>query len=442
MLQKDSEKKRVTRSIAELGFRVTAADVSTKTGLPVLIAAQSLNQIAFETGGHLAVSQGGDIVYSFSPVFANAYLATGLKRICQKILETIFEILFLLLKISFGIMLIVSFAIVVVTFFVLFFSQKGKDSRRNSPDIGSQFNSYLNYMILGDLFFHFSRQKPKASAYHYDCPTQHKREQGNFLFDCYSFLFGDGNPNEGLDEKRWQLIAKVIRYHDYVVTSEQLAPYTGAAPGNQDAVLPVLVRFGGKPEVTESGNIVYRFAELATSAGAERAEPPPSFLREFHWKFSELTEKELKPIYLIAFLNLSGSWFLYLLLHSSSAPSITALFTTLVIYGSLFLLVPLIRFYAIGHLNKHIDERNGVRAEYADDLRSPQPELKSKLKEAREFRLRNKTIAESSIIYTTEKHVLDPGQQDDLEGSFKADSTEAETFDARPEETFDARPGT
>ncbi|MBX9687207.1 MAG: hypothetical protein K2X27_10930 [Candidatus Obscuribacterales bacterium] len=433
MLQAE-QKKKVTKSIGDLGRRVTAADVSTKTGLPVLLVSQALNQIASEAGGHLAVSQSGNIVYSFPPGFANTYLAHGLKRFLEKACEQLSKIGLFLLKISFGIMLILSFSIIVITIFILFFSQRGKNSKSSFPhdSWGFRFNLF-DYIVLRDTlsYFAFSSQPVK---YDYNLPTVRRRNSNNFLLNCFSFLFGDGNPNEGLEEKRWQLIAKVIKDHNNVITAEQLAPYTGADPKNEDAVLPTLVRFNGKPEVTESGNIIYTFPSLVNTAGNDRKEKAVPFLREFPLKFSELDQKALKPVYVIAALNFIGSWFLWFLLHSSKAPTITSLFTLLVTYGSLFLLVPLLRSKIIDWQNKKIEKRNQKRAAAAEALLSPSEELKAKIAESREYRIRDNLIAQSSIIYTTESASLE--QEDELSKNFRADGS----FDAAPEKTFDANP--
>lgn len=431
MLQ-DADKKKVIRSISELGRIVTAADVSTRTGLPVLLASQALNQIASETGGHLAVSKSGDLVYSFSMGFGNAYLTHGLRQFFEKATEQLLKLAFFLLKISFGIMLIISFFIVVIAVVIFFLSQKNQ----NRTQRGRIRYRYIDYMILRDCFyFLFQPGQQQRVKYDYSRSSVMKREKANFLLDCFSVLFGDGNPNEGIDEKRWQLIAKVIKQHDNVITAEQLAPYTGADPRDEDAVLPVLVRFNGKPELTETGNIIYTFPSLAATSGVEDHVSPPPFLREFKWKFTELDPQNLKPVYLIAAMNFLGSWLLFLFFHSANAPSMTALFTAMACYGTLFILVPLVRWFVIGHLNKQIEKRNAQRAAQAEALLSPTEELKKKIVESREYRMRSQLIGTANVIYTTEKASLD--QEDELERQFKP----GDTFDARPEQTFDARPG-
>ncbi len=94
-------------------------------------------------------------------------------------------------------------------------------------------------------------------------------------------MFGDGNPNARLKEDRWQYIAQLIRANGGVVTAEQLAPYTDADPKNEDGVLPVLVRFDGRPEVTDSGNIVYLFPSLQISAAtAQQSGLPPFYMKK------------------------------------------------------------------------------------------------------------------------------------------------------------------
>lgn len=428
-----ADKKKITKTINDLGRRVTAADVSTRSGLPVLEVSQALNQIAAETSGRMAVSQNGDLVYSFALGFANAYLATGLKRfLIEKTGEPIFKVAYFLLRISFGIMLMASFFIVLFIFLLLFCAHKKESGSKKQQSSQMNFD-YVNVM-LGDAFRSLTSTAKQPVKYDYRVPTVRKRSKPNFLLDCFSFLFGDGDANEGISQKRWHLIARVIKQHDNVITAEQLAPYTGASPEDEDAVLPVLVRFNGKPEVTESGNIIYTFPALAVTAGSDNSETVPPYLTEFPCKFTEIDRSALIPVYWMAALNFAGSWILYLVLASKAAPSLTALLSTLVTYGSLFLLVPYARHLYLCVINMRIENRNERRAGYAEALNSPDPQLKTKIAEAREFRLRDRRVGAGNVVYTTEKNNLD--QPDDLCLAFKP----GDKIDASPEETFDASP--
>ncbi|MBY0552677.1 MAG: hypothetical protein K2W95_35670 [Candidatus Obscuribacterales bacterium] len=426
MANQTVEKKQVIDAIGELGRRVTPADVALKTGLPVLVVTQTMNAVAAETGGHLQVSSAGDVVYAFSPGFSNTYLTRGVMRFFEVATAKLGHVLFYLLKISFGIMLILSLLMVIVTVFIIFFSQKNGDDR----DGGDPRFDFLDYMILREIFA-FTVYSQQPVVYDYNLPTVRKRKKSNFLLNCFSFLFGDGNPNEGLDEKTWQLVANVIKKHDNVVTAEQLAPYTGADPKNEDGVLPVLVRFNGKPEVTESGNIVYVFPDLSVTAGAASTatSTPPPYLREFKWKFTELDPGALLPVYVVAGLNFFGAWFVWWLFWGSPHGQIGMVFNVLAVYGTLFLLVPSVRWVLMQGRNKQVDERNKQRAGFAEQLLSPPAPLQKKLAETRAYRLRDKTIGAKDIVYTTEKDALD--QEDGLDVQFKKMEV-GDTFDASP----------
>lgn len=423
-----AEKKQVIKAIGELKHKVTVADVATKTGLPILKVSQTLNQVASETGGHLQVSESGDIAYKFPAGFTNRYLTKGIQRVLKQVLQTSGKVLLYLFKISFGIMLILSLMIVVLAIFVIMFS--GKSQSRDRDDGGGfDFHfGFFDYLILRDIFY-FTTQSTINAAYDYNRPTIKRQNKSNFLLNCFSFLFGDGNPNEGLDEKRWQLIANVIKKHGNVMTAEQLAPYTGANPKNEDAVLPVLVRFNGQPEVTKSGNIIYTFPDFVPTTGTIQTETPPPFLREFPWRFTQVDQSSLLPVYIVAALNFFGSWYIwsYLCQHTLTG-HIPALFNWLVVYGTLFVVIPACRFFMIQGFNQKIEQRNEQRAHYSELLIDPTPELKTKLTESRNYTTKEKQISDQDVVFTTEEDSRD--QEDELDRKFK--KLENNTFDASP----------
>ena len=239
--------------------------------------------------------------------------------------------------------------------------------------------------------------------------------------NCFSFLFGDGNPNLNLEERKWQLIAQVIKTNNGVVTAEQLAPYTGADPSNDDGVLPVLARFDGRPEVTDSGNIVYLFESLQVTAKNQIISKLPTALNEFKWKFTDVPAESLTPVYILAGVNFCGSW--WLLIESHRILGFLFLIKLLVAYGVFFVLVPTVRYFVLQWLNKRIEERNSKRQDYAVMLKNPSKELLLKLGEAKQFRIGEKKITAADVIYTTDKDALD--QADDLSEQFRSKNRQA-----------------
>jgi hypothetical protein len=420
------EKKQIIEAIGELGRNVTAADVSTKTGLPVLTVAQNLNQVAAETGGHMLVNSNGNIAYKFNPGFSNAYLARGIKLSIQKTFEVLERFFIYLLKISFGIMLILSLVIVGILIVVIILrGGRSNDRDRGYGDGGFHFG-FFDWLIIRDLLYWGSYNTYDRSI-DYSRPSTARRHKSNFLLNCFSFLFGDGNPNYGLEEKQWQVIAEVIKKNNNVLTAEQIAPYTGADSSNEDAVLPVLVRFNGRPEVSESGNIIYVF-ESMQSTMSNLNPNPPSYLKEFPWQFTIVPQEDLIPVYIVAALNFFGSWWLWFYCQNQGLEKLSTLIAILVVYGTAFFTVPIVRTFFNSIRNKKIESRNNKRKENANLLVKPTDKLVKKLNEASQYKISQEKFDINKIAYTTEKDALD--QPDDLDEKFREQLER--NFDASP----------
>jgi hypothetical protein len=269
----------------------------------------------------------------------------------------------------------------------------------------------FDFLILRELFNwtpYYSQPNYQDYGRNYGRLNNAPKKKGNFVLNCFSFLFGDGNPNQFLQERRWQLIAQVIRENGGVVTAEQLAPFTDADPKNEDGVLPVLVRYDGRPEVTDTGNIVYSFPSLQVSAAHVENSHAPSYLKEERWDFSKLKTDDLVPVLFLATINLIGSWWLFI--EAVKIPMLghlVAVLVVLVIYGTLFVLVPCVRWFVLSLLNAQIDARNERRSAWAEQISAPGDSLKTKFKEVEQFKTKLKEITASDIIYSTDKDMLE-----------------------------------
>lgn len=445
MATQTKERKQILKAINDLKLKVTPSDVATKTGLPILRVNSELNQIATDTGAHLLVSEQGDIAYKFQPNIQGAYMAKGIQRTVNKFGKKILDVLFFLVRISFGIMLIVSLIIIslLIIFLFIVMSQRGGGNDRHDGLFGGHGGgfhlSFFDYLILRDLIY-WGTASSYRHRYRLDQPTIRRPDQGNFLFNVYSFLFGDGNPNKNLEERKWAMIAQVIQNSGGVVTAEQLAPYTGADPANEDAVLPVLTRFDGKPEVTESGNIVYTFPSLQATVQESELSVLPPYLKEWDWKFSNVPDGGLTPVFILGGVNFCGAFFLLFTamekyqynrygevifnrfgeaLANPMHPFLP-LIQVLLVYGSLFLTVPAVRHLIQNNLNKKIEKRNLERKRNADLLQSPSDALLTKLAEAQEFKLDKRILTDANTVYDTSKDDMDQNYKDDLEKRFDA----------------------
>lgn len=411
------QKQSIIKAINDLGRRVTAADVAAKTGMPILRVTSELNRIAEETQGHLEVATTGDIAYRFSPAFQTAYIATGYKQAIERAWKWTLKIAGFLFRISFGIGLLLSMVILAILFFVVVnFLLKGRGGDGDF-DIPFDFD-FIDFLIVRDLLFWgvYSSTYDYYGQGSYRRPT---RGSGNFLFNCFSFLFGDGNPNRNLEEQKWQAIAQVIRAKGGSVVAEQIAPYTGANPKDEDAMLPVLVRFDGRPEVTDSGNIIYQFPSLQVKAASDAFGSAPPFLEERRWPFSNTPFDSFVPVLIFAGITLFLSW--WALAHIILIQALTGLgplVVALSLYAHAFLAVPAIRALVLMSVNKGIETRNNKKRGLANAVEHPSKELAFKLDEARMHKIKEERIGTDNLVYTTDKNALD--QKDDLDRQFEA----------------------
>ena len=241
----------------------------------------------------------------------------------------------------------------------------------------------------------------------------------NFLEAIFSFLFGDGNPNADLEERRWQEIATVIRNSRGAVTAEQIAPYLddigeGYKRELEDYMLPVLTRFNGRPEVSPDGEIVYHFPDLQTTASSWQQQPVPAYLRERPWRFSQASSGQVMLSIGLGALNLVGALVLGSLLRDGIVAAqigglvafVQSIYWLLLAYGVGFLAIPLIRYFWTQLKNSQVEARNQKRQEQAVILNQADAPLQKKIAYAQQFAAQN-VIKEEDLVYTSEKDLLD-----------------------------------
>lgn len=408
----------IMEAVEQLGYRVTVGDVATRTGLDLNLAEQGILALASDAGGHLQVAESGEIAYQFPKDFRAILRNKFLRLQLQEWWEKIWKVLFYLIRISFGIVLLVSIVLIFVAIALILIaansSRDGDDSRSDNSGGGIVF--LPNFWLGPDWFWIFYPD-------YYDTPSyQHRRRekpQLNFLEAVFSFLFGDGNPNANLEERRWQEIATVIRNNGGAVVAEQIAPYLdrlgeGYAKEYEDYMLPVLTRFNGRPEVSPDGQIVYHFPELQVTASSQKVQPVQAYLKEFSWRFSQATSGQILLSAGLGGLNFVGALILGNLLADGTIAAqlgglvafVQSIYWLLLGYGAAFLAVPLIRYFWIQWRNRKIERRNENRQQRALLLNQANLELEQKIAYARQFAAET-VINREDLAYTTETDLIE-----------------------------------
>ncbi|KAL7484550.1 hypothetical protein ACHAW6_010185 [Cyclotella cf. meneghiniana] len=276
------------------GSPIVASDLATKAGISLSQARKDLTALASLSRGDIAVSTDGDLLYTF-PENINAVLSSNSAkyRALSTWRDTIFPPLFYATKVGFGVVLVASLVAIFSTIFFVMTSSgsSGRDDDRRDRRGGGMpmFGGFW-----GPSPFDFFYYRPYYSRYYYspaydDMGYRKNRdpEEMGFLESVFSYVFGDGNPNGDVEERRLALVAEMIRSNGGAVTAEQLAPFCDDVPmpivaergsklGEERAyvdesfVLPIVTQLDGVPQVTEEGDIVYTFPELMTSAATTK----------------------------------------------------------------------------------------------------------------------------------------------------------------------------
>ena len=397
-----------------------------QSGLNVAIAEQGVLALAAQTGAQMQVTESGDIAYTFPKDFRSTLQTKYWQLRLQAWWDSISGTLFWIVRVMFGCSLFVVLFAILAVGFVMITTMNSNDD--NSSDSGGGWggsrggNSYNpgfgGWFIWSGDWLSFGGPKPHDDG-----------KQLSFLETIFSFVFGDGNPNRNLENRRWETIAQRIAQSGGAVVAEQLTPYLDVPLNMFDSdedqhVLPVLVRFNGSPQVTDDGQLIYTFPELQktvqTTAENDRINIIPDHLEEKPWKLS------LGNPTLVTFAAMIGGlililslWFTGILPGSVPAPAgiLRSVSVGALAYSGFYLGLPTLRWLIQGQKNNKIAARNSDRSKRARQLNTPDEVLQTKLIQSKTFQQRLR-IDQQPIAYDTDRDMLDQ----DLEQKDKLDA--------------------
>lgn len=420
----------IAKAVETLDYRVTVGDVAAQTGMNVEQSRQDLLVLASAAGGHLQVSEAGEIAYVFPKNFRGVIRNRSLRSQLKAWWDKVWSVLFYLIRISFGLILIASIVLVVLAIIVIVVAMQSqqRENNRSSGGFGRGYGGGMPrvwisptwyYVFLPNYYERRRRYYSMPRSRSRSAPRQAESEMG-FLEAVFSFLFGDGNPNANLEERRWQEVAAVIRNNKGAIAAAQVTPYldqlgTGYDLEYENYMLPVLTRFNGKPEVSPDGNLIYYFPDLQVSAAQQGHTPVQAYLKERPWVFSQASSTQLQWAAGLGIFNLAAIIVLDSLMNSGNLSAavlstglvgfVNSIFWFLVAYGVGYLLVPIVRYIWIKMRNQKIESHNEMRQERAIALQDADPVVLKSIDYARQFAAETIVNAEN-LAYTTEKDLL------------------------------------
>ncbi len=411
--------------IGNRGCRCSVGEVAAGTGLSLQEVEQGLLALVAEVSGRLQVAEDGTLLFVFPPALRMRLLALSGHRRLQAQLQAALRLAARLSRLSFGLVLVLVTTLVVFILLLLLIV------RLVTSDQGDEFGLALLQLlaqvpvtILDLLVSGISALAHEGSSsvtlqqlwsLLWDLPGEGADPDSvGFLSAVFSILFGDGDPNARLEPLRWRRIAAFLRLHGGVVIAEDLAPLLDLpdCPSDPDrrrdladaAMLPVLLRFDGRPDVSEDGDLIHCFPSLSASAAGVDGPVPPLRERAFRFSRAGVEQRAAYGIAVGALLVLSP-WLLAI--TPAWLPPVAWLARFAIGYALLLLLLPLARLPLQHCRNRAIAARNVRRQAWAQAARSADPRLKRRRAAARRLGATDAGRPAPRLVYDSGRDLLE-----------------------------------
>jgi hypothetical protein len=325
---------------------MTVADMAAKTALPLQHIRDDLIPLAAdEYNARLQVSESGEILYSFPRGFKSRYRGFGpaFSRFAEKAAAAVKRFFAAVFKVWIMVMLVGYFVLFILitlaaVLFVAAASVSGKE--RNKRSSGGLGNAYFLSRMLDIIFrFWFYRSLINAGysgSYGRSYNRKRKDEDERPLYKrIFSFVFGDGDPNKDWAEKEATEVISYIRKNNGVISLPEFVILSGLDfQTAEQEILSYCAKYGGMPEATEDGTVVYRFDSLLLAA--EKAASRNTVSLKNLWKFSANKDGANTAFALINFVNLGfGGYFLYYFLNPAAVSASGFSYLFRFVYSSL-----------------------------------------------------------------------------------------------------------
>ena len=197
-------------------------------------ARKDLTTLASLTRGDIAVSTEGDLLYTFPKDIKASLMVNSQRYKLMQVFNKAKPLLFYILRISFGVALVASLLAIFSTIIFLSSSSSSSDDSRDRDNDrgGGGGGSFSLSRYWGPSPFDFFYYRPYYGYYETPVSLRQDPNEMGFLESVFSYLFGDGNPNQQIEERRLVLAANMIRKNNGAVVAEQLAPFCDDLPEN------------------------------------------------------------------------------------------------------------------------------------------------------------------------------------------------------------------
>jgi len=240
------------------GGQLTKADAVAKSGLPVPAAEQALGDLLKEFRSHVAATESGELIYQFDPSFTRRD-AVPLRERLAKLGQALWRGFTFVFKVSIVTTLAVYFLVFVAMLLALLFARRSSDDRDRDDGGGFDFAWPLFWMwgwgpMDGGAPIRRRRRAPEKPLYR----------------KVFEFVFGPPKPPVDPLAEEKEILA-YIRQKNGRIAAVDLVDLMGwdFARAEEEATR-LMVNYGGEPEVTDDGVVIYVFKDIRKTAETDR----------------------------------------------------------------------------------------------------------------------------------------------------------------------------
>jgi hypothetical protein len=276
------------------GAKLTRADAIVASGLPDDQAERALTTLLKQYRSHLSATESGELLYEFDPTFTRRDALTWRER-SAAIGRQLWKGFTFLFKVAIVATLVGYFALFVAMMVAMMFARSSSD-RDDDRGGGFGFEGLLWFWgwDTGAGGYGHARTRGWASE---------RKPRVPFYKRVFAFVFGPPTPavDPLADEKR---IVAYIRGQRGRIAAVDLVRLMGwSFPRAEEEATRLMVDYGGEPEVTDEGVVVYTFKELRKTAGGAVDATSPCWAAERLESTPPLTGNEPETNALIGAFN-------------------------------------------------------------------------------------------------------------------------------------------
>jgi hypothetical protein len=312
---------KLTTALRRQAKGATVADIVAKTALPLETVRELLPAAADEYSARLEVTESGEIRYSFPRGFTSKYRGfraglgkafRGIKKGLKTAGVWIFKVWIMVMLIGyFALFMLIALASLLLSVAASSSNSNGRSSHRG----GGVGGLYLASSIFNTIIRIWFYSELLGTNRRYNGRQTPAKPKGKPLYKAiFDFVFGPGDPNARWDERENQAVIAYIQGNRGVISVPEFAALTGLTPGEaEERITGFCAAFGGSPEATDDGTVVYRFDDLLRrSDSRNRSFPDLSGPIKRLRAFSSIPKKANAWFALIIGANLVfGGYFLY-----------------------------------------------------------------------------------------------------------------------------------